>query len=129
VLVLSRTGGRSTGQLEYRAVDAADGEALTAAAAGAAAVYNAVNPAYHRWATDRPPVAEALLTTAERSGAVLVTMGNLYGYGRPTGPMTPLAVTDTRGRVRARMWTDALAAHEAGRVRVAEARAADVVGA
>ncbi|MCU1604399.1 MAG: NAD-dependent epimerase/dehydratase [Modestobacter sp.] len=27
------------------------------------------------------------------------------------------------------MWTDVLAAHEAGRVRVAEARAADVVGA
>jgi hypothetical protein len=29
----------------------------TAAARGAAALYNAVNPAYHRWATDWPPVA------------------------------------------------------------------------
>ncbi|MGZ4546492.1 MAG: NAD-dependent epimerase/dehydratase family protein, partial [Blastococcus sp.] len=83
------------------------------------------------WATDWPPVAAALLAAAERTGAVLVTMGNLYGYGRPTGPMTPgspLAATDTKGRVRARMWTDALAAHEAGRVRVTEARAADFVG-
>jgi nucleoside-diphosphate-sugar epimerase len=131
VLVLSRSGGRSTGQLEHRAVDATDAGALTTAAAGAAAVYNAVNPAYHRWATDWPPVAEALLTAAERSGAVLVTMGNLYGYGRPTGPMTPrspLAATDTKGRVRVRMWREALAAHEAGRVRVTEARASDFVG-
>ena len=42
--------------------------------AGPRALYNAVNPAYHRWATDWPPVAAALLTAAERSGAVLVTM-------------------------------------------------------
>jgi nucleoside-diphosphate-sugar epimerase len=117
--------------IEHRAVDATDAEAVAAAAQGAAALYNAVNPAYHRWATDWPPVAHALLAAAERSGAVLVTMGNLYGYGRPTGPMTPdspLAATDTKGRVRAQMWAEALAAHEARRVRVTEARAADFVG-
>src|SRR6185312_5812073 len=106
--------------------DAADAEAVAAAAKGAAALYNAVNPAYHRWATDWPPVAQALLAAAERSGAVLVSMGNLYGYGRPSGPMTPespLAATDTKGRVRAQMWADALAAHEAGRVRATDERA------
>jgi nucleoside-diphosphate-sugar epimerase len=43
-------------------------------------------------------------------------------------PESPLAATDVKGVVRARMWTDALAAHEAGRVRVTEARAADFVG-
>jgi nucleoside-diphosphate-sugar epimerase len=131
VRVLSRSGGRSTDTVEHRQVDANDADALTAAARGAAALYNAVNPAYHRWATDWPPVAAALLSTAERTGAVLVTMSNLYGYGRPTGPMspeTPLAATDTKGLVRIRMWTDALAAHEAGRARVTEARAADFVG-
>ena len=131
VRVLSRSGGTSTDAVEHRAVDAADSEALARAAAGADALYNAVNPAYHRWPTDWPPVAAALLATAERTGAVLVTMGNLYGYGRPTAPMTPespLAASDVKGRVRNRMWTDALAAHEAGRVRVTEARAADFVG-
>jgi nucleoside-diphosphate-sugar epimerase len=129
--VLSRSGGRSTDAVEHRQVDAADVEALAAAATGAAAVYNAVNPAYHRWPTDWPPVAAALLGTAERTGAVLVTMGNLYGYGRPTGPMTPqspLAATDAKGLVRQRMWEQALAAHEAGRIRTTEARAADFVG-
>jgi nucleoside-diphosphate-sugar epimerase len=131
VRVLSRSGGVSTDAVEHRRVDAADAEALAGAARGADVLYNAVNPAYHRWATDWPPVADALLTAAERTGAVLVTMGNLYGYGRPTGPMTPqtpLAATDVKGRVRNRMWADALAAHEAGRVRVTEARAADFVG-
>jgi nucleoside-diphosphate-sugar epimerase len=131
VRVLSRSGGRSTGAIEHRQVDATDAEAVTAAARGAAALYNGVNPPYHRWPTDWPPIAAALLAAAERTGAVLVTMSNLYGYGRPAGPMTPetpLAATDRKGVVRARMWTEALAAHEAGRVRVTEARAADFVG-
>jgi nucleoside-diphosphate-sugar epimerase len=131
VRVLSRSGGRSTDAVEHRQVDAADADALAGFARGAEALYNAVNPAYHRWPTDWPPVAAALLTAAERTGAVLVTMSNLYGYGRPTGPMTPetpLVATDAKGRVRIRMWLDALAAHEAGRVRVTEARAADFVG-
>jgi nucleoside-diphosphate-sugar epimerase len=131
VRVLSRSGGRSTDAIEHRQVDATDADALAAASRGAAALYNAVNPPYDRWPTDWPPIAAALLTAAERTGSVLVTMSNLYGYGRPAGPMTPdtpLAATDTKGRVRARMWLDALAAHEAGRVRVTEARAADFVG-
>jgi nucleoside-diphosphate-sugar epimerase len=131
VRVLSRSGGVSTDTVEHRAVDAADAEAVTAAAQGAAALYNAANPAYARWAADWPPIATALLTAAGSSGAALVTMSNLYGYGRPAGPMTPqtpLAATDTKGEVRARMWREALAAHEAGRVRVTEARAADFVG-
>jgi nucleoside-diphosphate-sugar epimerase len=131
VRVLSRSGGTSTDTVEHRRVDATDARALTEAAAGAAALYNAVNPEYHRWTTDWPPVAAALLTAAERTGAVLVTMSNLYVYGRPTGPMTPespLAATDTKGRIRAGMWRDALAAHEAGRIRMTEARAGDFVG-
>jgi nucleoside-diphosphate-sugar epimerase len=40
----------------------------------------------------------------------------------------PLAATSRKGTVRARMWRDALAAHEAGRVRVTEARASDYFG-
>ena len=50
VRVLSRSGGRRTDAVEHRQVDATDADALAAAARGAAALYNAVNPAYHRWA-------------------------------------------------------------------------------
>jgi nucleoside-diphosphate-sugar epimerase len=40
----------------------------------------------------------------------------------------PLAATGTKGRVRAQMWQDALAAHEAGRVRAFEVRGSDYLG-
>lgn len=131
VRVLSRSGGAPRPGVEHRAVDAADAAALTSAAAGAAALYNCANPPYDRWVQQWPPIAQALLTAAESSGAVLVTMSNLYAYGRVDGPMTeelPLSSTGTKGRVRARMWEQALARHRAGAVRVTEARASDFVG-
>ncbi len=113
------------------AADAADADRLTALADGASAVYNCVNPAYHRWPTDWPPIAAALLRAAERSGAVLATASNLYGYGHVDGTLTetlPLAAVGRKGRVRAQMFRDALAAHDAGRVRITEVRGSDYVG-
>lgn len=113
--------------------DAADADSLTRAAGGAASIVNAVNPTrYTRWARDWPPVASALLAAAARTGAGLVTVSNLYGYGRVETPMTedtPLRPHGTKGEIRARMWGDALAAHEAGRVRACELRASDYFGA
>ena len=153
VRVLSRSGGispelsldaRSASMVEGRRVDAADAASVTTASEGATTLYNCLNPEYHRWVTDWPPMAAALLDAAEAHGAGYVIMGNLYGYGpatehgRPTGrgydersPMTettPLDTTGTKGRVRVRMWDDAMARHRAGRVRVTEARASDFYG-
>ena len=130
VRVLSRSGG-GPADAEHVALDARDADAVTRAASGAAAVYNCANPAYDQWEQQWPPMADALLTAATRAGAVLVTMGNLYGYGPVDGPMTeqtPLAATGRKGRVRNRMWQDALRRHEAGEVRVTEARASDFIG-
>lgn len=95
------------------------------------AIYNCASPAYHRWPTDWPPIAQALLSAAERSNTVLVTASNLYVYGTVSGPMTenlPLTAQSRKGRVRVQMWRDALAAHEAGRVRATEVRSSDYVG-
>jgi nucleoside-diphosphate-sugar epimerase len=133
VRIVTRSGaGPSEPGVERVAADASDPDALERLVDGAAALYNCANPSgYHQWARDWPPLAASLLSTAEATGAVLVTMSNLYGYGRVDGPMTedlPLAATGTKGRIRAQMWTDALAAHEAGRVRVTEARASDFFG-
>jgi nucleoside-diphosphate-sugar epimerase len=134
VSVVSRRGSGPAGV----AADAADAGAMARLAEGAAVIYNCVNPPYHRWPADWPPIAASVLTAAERSGAVLVTLSNLYGYGprvpggydeaHPITEATPLAATGRKGRVRARVWQDALAAHRAGRVRVAEVRAADFIG-
>ncbi len=114
------------------AVDATDADALTAAARGAASIINATNPSsYVHWTRDWPPVAAAFLAAAGRSGAGLVTVSNLYGYGRVDAPMTeetPLRPNGPKGAVRAAMWTDALAAHRTGRVRATEVRASDYLG-
>lgn len=133
VTLVSRSGrAPAVGGVRAAAFDATDATALTAVAQHAAALYNCANPPhYHRWAEEWPPLAAALLEAATRSGAGLVTMGNLYGYGPVDGPITPdlpLAATSVNGRIRAQMWEDALAAHRAGRVRVTEARASDFIG-
>lgn len=46
---------------------------------GLLALYNCANPRYDRWLTDWPPLASALLTAAERTGAVLAATATLYG--------------------------------------------------
>jgi nucleoside-diphosphate-sugar epimerase len=130
VRVLTRSGAGVEGA-ERVAADAADAARLRELTVGAAAIYNCVNPPYHRWTTDWPPIAAALLAAAEANGAVLATTGNLYSYGPVDGPMTealPLAATGTKGTIRATMWQDILAAQAAGRVRGFEVRGSDYLG-
>src|SRR4051812_35039531 len=118
--------------VEVVAVDAADEAAVTALARGAASIVNAVNPpSYTTWDTDWPPVAAATLGAAEASGAGLVIIGNLYGYGRVNAPMReddPMRPAGHKGRLRADMWTEALARHDAGRLRATELRSSDYIG-
>src|ERR1700749_1419419 len=140
ISVISRRGA---GPAEFPggtrvAGDACDAGEVPGGAGAPVAIYPAATPPYHRWPADWPPIAASVLAAAERSGAVLVTLSNLYGYGpsdqggydeeHPMTKATRLAATGRKGRVRARVWQDALAAHQAGRVRVAEVRAADFVG-
>ncbi len=133
VRVVTRSGtGPQHPNVERVAADAADPARMRALAADAVAVHNCANPAYTRWDTDWPPLAASLLDAASASGAVLATVSNLYGYGRVPGPIrddSPLAPCDHKGEVRVQMWLDALAAHDAGRVRVVEVRASDYADA
>jgi nucleoside-diphosphate-sugar epimerase len=133
VRVVSRRGsGPQHPAIELVAADATDAELLTGLAAGAAALYNCASPLYHQWFSDWPPLASALLTAAERSGAVLAAISNLYGYGPVDGPITqktPLTATHPKLRLRADIWREALAMHEAGRIRATEVRASDYIEA
>jgi nucleoside-diphosphate-sugar epimerase len=134
VRVVSRT--RPSGLLDgvdWRAADATDPDAATAAAVGASVVYQCLNAPYTKWPERFPPLQRGVLSAAERNGALLVTLENIYGYG-PTGgkPMTedlPLAAATVKGRTRAAMTQELLAAAEAGRVRIAIGRASDFFGA
>jgi len=132
VTVVTRTGsGPDRPGVTRVSADASDPFALARAVGAADAVYNCANPPYHRWPELWPPMADSMLEVAAKSGAVLVIMGNLYGYGPVDHPMIegdPLAATGTKGRVRVAMWEQALEADRAGRVRVTEARASDFFG-
>ena len=133
VVLASRSGsGAEIAGVRRVAADAADADGLTALAAGAVALYNCVNPpSYHVWPTYWPPIAAALATAAERTGAVLVVTGNLYPYGPVDGAMTedlPDAATGVKGALRARMWADLARRHEQGSLRAVEVRGADYMG-
>lgn len=133
VAVASRSG-RSTGidGVEHLALDASDADALSRAADGTDYLYNCANPAdYTQWERVWPPLAASLLSAAERSGAVYAITGTLYPYGPVDVPLSedlPDAATDHKGRLRARMWADAKAAHDAGRLRAVEIRGSDYMG-
>ena len=130
VRVITRSGSGIDG-VEKIAADASDRERLVELTHGAEVIYNCVNPPYDRWATEWPPIAAAILAAAEANGAVLATCGNLYVYGEVDAPMTestPMNATGIKGKVRIAMWTDALKAHQAGRVRAFEVRGGDYLG-
>lgn len=132
VILINRSGsGEAIQGVKRMAIDANDQAALQQASANAAVIYNCVNPIYTSWVTDWPPIANSILNAAKKSGAVLVTLSNLYGYAPPTRPMVetdPLATTTVKGQVRVKMWQDALEAHNRGDVAVTEARASDFIG-
>jgi nucleoside-diphosphate-sugar epimerase len=112
--------------------DASDPRFTTVVTAGATVVYQALNPPYSRWAQEFPGLQKAVLAGAEGAGARLVSLENVYMYGRPAGrPLTEThgyAAHTTKGRVRAEMAEELLAAHNAGRVEVAIGRASDYFG-
>src|SRR6266545_224353 len=112
--------------------DASDPAFATAAAQGAQVLYQTLNPPYHQWVELFPALQAGVLAAAEATGARLVSMENVYMYGRPNGqPLTetrPHAAHTKKGQLRARMARELLAAHQAGRVQVATGRASDYFG-
>ena len=69
---------------------------------------------------------------AERTGAVLVMMDNLYAFGpgteMPMAEGTAMNATGPKGSTRRTMADDLLTAHRAGRLRATFARASDFYG-
>lgn len=133
VTVVTRSGGGPEGADRVRA-DVADAKALSAITDGADVIYNALNPAdYNAWPTIWPPLAASIITAAERSGAVVAVVDNLYPFGPVDVPMSaalPDRPSSVKGMIRMKMWQDLLAAADAGRIGGAVAvRGSDYVGA
>lgn len=131
VVLASRSGdGPADTRITRVRADASSIESLVSGAPTSAVIYNCVNPAYTNWTKDWPPIAQAFIDYAERTGAVLATVSNLYGYGPVDVPMTeelPLNATGAKAVVRARMWQDAKSANDSGRIRATEVRGSDYI--
>jgi nucleoside-diphosphate-sugar epimerase len=82
--------------------DASDPAFTAAAAQGAQVVYQTLNPPYHQWVELFPALQASVLAAAQATGARLVSMENLYMYGRPAGqPLTetrPMPPTPRKAR-------------------------------
>jgi len=132
VRAVSRHRRPALAGVDWRPVDVTDPEAAADAAKGASVVYQCLNAPYSEWAERFPPLQRGVLAAAERNGALLVSLENVYGYGPTEGrPMTedlPLAATTAKGRTRAAMTGELLAAAAAGRARIAIGRASDFFG-
>lgn len=134
VVVVTRSGsGPDRPGVQRSAADASDSGRLIELSEGAVSLYNCANPRhYGTWETVWPALSASLLVTAEATGATLATASSLYAYGPVEVPMTeqlPDVAAEKNGAIRARMWAEANAAHEAGRVHAVEVRASDYVGA
>ena len=128
--VVTRSATAVAGTVSRRA-DLTDLAAATAAVAGAQVVFQCTTPPYHRWPEQFPALQAHVVAAATSAGALLVVAENLYGYGPVAGPLTedlPLAATTRKGAVRAKLWQDLAASHQAGRLPVVAGRASDFFG-
>ncbi|MGD8896568.1 MAG: NAD(P)H-binding protein [Acidobacteriota bacterium] len=114
---------------EIVAGDAADAAAARRLAEGAEVVFACIGLPYPRWREGWPPLVEGLLSAAEDKR--LIFADNLYAYGPVQRSLHEGLPPTTFGRkpaLRARMTFTMLAAHRAGRTRVALVRASDLYG-
>lgn len=129
VRVVRRSATAVTGA-EVVAGDARDPAFARQACEGAATIYHCMNPSAYSgaaWEQEFPAQGEALIGAAVGTGAKLVCLDNLYGYGivdRRTED-TPLAATGRKGKVRV-AWDARL--RSAPNLRYAVGRAGDFFG-
>ncbi|MEI8094624.1 MAG: NAD-dependent epimerase/dehydratase family protein [Spirochaetales bacterium] len=121
----------ATQPIETRQADASDAVALARAAEGATILVHAVGLPYPQWAVGLPPLQDAVLQVAEKTGAVVVFVENLYSYDASTLPLTEKTaeVPPTRkGALRLKLSQQWLAQHQAGKVKAVSVRASDYFG-
>ncbi len=119
--------------IEVVSGDAMDPAFTRRAAEGAAVLYHCMNPSTYSgdvWEREFPAQGEALIAAAMATGARLVCLDNLYGYGVTPDTRTEataLAAEGRKGRVRV-AWARRLEAARAQGLRYALGRAGDFFG-
>lgn len=133
VRMVNRSGNAEVPSgVETVAADLSDPSAAREATHGSAVVYNAINPAYHKWIDLFPPIHTNVIEATTRAEARLVMADNLYMYRRPADkPMSedsPVMPATPKGELRARMATELFDAHDRGDIEAVIGRASDYFG-
>lgn len=118
--------------VEVKAADLYDQAQVQEVTRGAKVVYQTSQPEYSKWPEKFPPLQKSIIDGLTGSGIKLVIVENLYMYGATNGtPMTedmPHNAHTRKGRTRSEMSKAALAAHQAGKVKIAIGRGSDYFG-
>ena len=134
VRMINRSGkaDRLPAGVEVVASDANDVAKNIEVTKGATAVYQCAQPHYYEWAEKFPKFQAGILEAAAKNGAKLIVGDNLYMYGdthgQPLREDLPYQAHTKKGQVRAEMANAVMAAHQAGKVRVAIGRASNFFG-
>ena len=113
------------------AADVTEREPLRRALEGATVVYHCVQPSSARRPQDLAAMTRGILAATAAAGAKLVFADNLQMYGPVGGPMTeetPARAQTKKGKMRAALAEELLAAHRDGSLRVVIGRSSDYYG-
>ncbi len=134
VRMVNRSGrmDEASAGVEVTAADLYDPSKVRVVTRGARVVYQSAQPKYSEWQEKFPPLQKSIIDGLTGTDSKLVLVENLYMYGESNGkPMTedtPYNAHTRKGKVRAEMSKSALAAHQAGNVKVAIGRGSDYFG-
>jgi nucleoside-diphosphate-sugar epimerase len=133
VIVVSRSGRNNVTGARAIAGDLTDASFAATSAVGANVIYFCLNATnYDQWPQQFPPLQRAAMHAAAATGARLVVLDNLYGYGLSSGraltETTPAAATSAKALTRVAMTNELLDAHRSGALAVSIGRASDFFG-
>ena len=132
VRVVNRSGKADVPEaVEVERGDISDFASARRVCRGAESIYLCAKPPYKDMAEKFQPIMDGAIEAASETEAKLVYADSMYAYGPVSGPLTedlPYAATGPKGRTRARLATQLMEAHEAGRVRATIGRASDFYG-
>jgi nucleoside-diphosphate-sugar epimerase len=133
VIVVSRSGRSTPPGARAIAGDITDPSFAATAASGAKVIYFCLNAAhYNQWPQEFPPLQRAAMRVAAATGARLVVLDNLYGYGpghgKPLTETTATAANSAKALTRVAMTNELVDAHRLGKLQVTIGRASDFFG-
>ena len=132
VRVINKSGKADVpGSVEVKGGDINNPEFAREACRSAGSIYLCAKPPYTEWKDKFKPIMDSAIEAAAVTGARLIYADNLYPYGPFVGAVTeefPDTATGPKGKVRAQMARELMAAHKDGKVRAAIGRASDFFG-